>query len=105
MRGLGRGPLLGLRPISLLRFLDSISRKFPLGLGIPSLRIKTMLESNPLENKSSVRRLAAGVGGWGVGRCAGWGARGPSAAPSDGTEGMGELIVDPCVEERLQRGA
>ena len=47
------------RPISLLRFVDSIfPENFSMGLGIPTLRIKIMLESNPLKSRILVQRLA-----------------------------------------------
>ena len=58
-----RAAMLLLRPISplrisLLRFLDKISEKFPTGLGVPPLKIKTMLELNPLKSRILVQRLA-----------------------------------------------
>ena len=36
-----------------------MSGKFPLGLGIAPLKLKIMLESNPMKSRISVRRLAA----------------------------------------------
>ena len=35
-----------------------LSGKLPMGLGIPPLEIKTMLEANPLKSRILVRRLA-----------------------------------------------
>ena len=40
----------------------NISGKFPMGLGIPTLTIKILLESNPLKSRILVRRLA--VASW-----------------------------------------
>ena len=56
------GVLAVLRPISLLRLLDStFSRKFPMGLGMPPLQLKIVLESNPLKSRripaSALREL------------------------------------------------
>ena len=59
----GQWPI-SLRPISLLsssllRLLDSsFSRQFPMGLGIPPLKIKILLESNPLKSIILARRWA-----------------------------------------------
>ena len=53
-----------LRPISLLSLSLlkiawlRLSRKFPVGLGIPLLKTKVLLESNPLQSRILVRRLA-----------------------------------------------
>ena len=52
-----------LRPITLLRssLLRSLDSNFPgnsMGLGIPPLKIKILLESNPLKSRVSVRRSA-----------------------------------------------
>ena len=45
--------------LSLLRFARlKLSGKFPMGLGIPPLRIKFLLESKPLKSRILVRRLA-----------------------------------------------
>ena len=42
---------------------NKLSGKFPMGLGIPPLKFKIMLESNPLTSRIVVRRLAvAGLG-------------------------------------------
>ena len=35
-----------------------LSGKFPMGLGIPPLKIKILLESKPLKSRTLVRRLA-----------------------------------------------
>ena len=66
-RGLsGRLPTGGLLcPISLLKIIPTkicwlkLSKKFPMGITIPHLTIKIMLESNPLKSRILVRRLAA----------------------------------------------
>ena len=51
-----------LRPISLRRLSKipwlKLSGTFPMGLGIPPLRIKSMLESKPLKSRILARRLA-----------------------------------------------
>ena len=45
--------------LSLLRLLDAkLSRKCPMGLGIPPLTSKTLLEPKPLKSGILVRRLA-----------------------------------------------
>ena len=43
-------------PTKIARF--KLSGKFPMGLGMPPLKIKIMLESNPLKSIMLVRRLA-----------------------------------------------
>ena len=56
--GIGICPI-SLRILSLLRFVDSRkSLKFPMDMGIPPLRIISMLQSNPLKSRIVVRRLA-----------------------------------------------
>ena len=55
----GKRPI-SLLTLSLLRSLDSSFPRFPMGLGIPPLRIKLMPESNPLKSTMLVRRLAEG---------------------------------------------
>ena len=50
--------LISLLTLSLLRLLDSkLSRKSRMGLGIPPLTIKIMLESNPLKSIMLVGRF------------------------------------------------
>ena len=46
-------------PQTMIRRLK-LSGKFPMGLGVPPLRIKIRLNSNPLESRILVRRLAVG---------------------------------------------
>ena len=73
-----------------------LSGRFPMGLGIPPLKIKILPESNPLKSRVRVWRLAVGWwSGSGIGMgCAGaWTRCGHSAAPRGADSMLNNTIV------------